>query len=94
MAAYIVADVQVTDPQQYEEYRRWSSAAMQAHGAEVLVRGGQTVHLEGREPARVVILKFNDIAHAQAFYDSEEYRRAREARAKAAIMNMFIVQGI
>jgi hypothetical protein len=37
-SAYIIANVTVTDPQQYEQYKKWSSAAIQAHGAEVCVR--------------------------------------------------------
>ena len=40
-SAYIIANVEVTNPTQYEDYKKWSSAAMQAHGAEVCVRGGQ-----------------------------------------------------
>ena len=39
-SAYIIANVEVTNPTQYEDYKKWSSAAMQAHGAEVCVRGG------------------------------------------------------
>ena len=39
-SGYIIANVTVTDPQQYEQYKKWSSAAIQAHGAEVCVRGG------------------------------------------------------
>ena len=46
-SAYIIANVTVTDPQQYEEYKKWSTAAMQAHGAEVCVRGGKAEVIEG-----------------------------------------------
>jgi uncharacterized protein (DUF1330 family) len=91
--AFIIADVHITNPEQYAEYRKWSSAAMQAHQAKVLVRGGQTRPLEGREPGRTVILEFADMAAAQRFYDSDEYSRARKAREGAAVMNMFIVEG-
>jgi uncharacterized protein (DUF1330 family) len=94
MPAYIVADVEVTDPAQYEDYKKLSTAAMRAHGAEVLVRGGRTEPLEGREPHRVVVLKFPSMQAARAFYDSPEYARARAARANAAVMNMFIVEGL
>lgn len=94
MPAYIIADVQITDAAQYEEYKRLSTAAMQAHGAEVLVRGGRVEPLEGRAPHRVVVLKFASLQAARAFYDSHEYARARAARANAAIMNMFIVEGL
>jgi uncharacterized protein (DUF1330 family) len=91
--AYIIADVQVTNPQQYEEYKKFSSAAMQAHGAVVRVRGGKTVKLEGRDPGRTVVLEFPSLQAAQAFYDSPEYSLARKAREGAAVMNMFIVEG-
>ncbi|GAB4481707.1 MAG: DUF1330 domain-containing protein [Burkholderiaceae bacterium] len=94
MPAYIVAEVEVTDPAQYEEYKKLSTAAIAAHGAEVLVRGGRTEPLEGRAPHRVVVLRFASMAAARAFYDSPEYARARAARAGAAIMNMFIVEGL
>ncbi|MDM7456319.1 MAG: DUF1330 domain-containing protein [Tepidimonas sp.] len=95
MSAYIIADVDVTDPQQYEEYKRWSSAAIQAHGAEVLVRGGAVTVLEGDwQPSRVVVLRFPTVAAARAFHDSPEYRRAREARAGAAVMRMIAVEGM
>ena len=40
-SAYIIANVSVTDPTQYEEYKRLSSIAMKTHGAEVCVRGGK-----------------------------------------------------
>jgi len=94
MAAYIIADVQITDTVKYDEYRKWSSAAVTAHGARVLARGGKTECLEGRAPGRIVILEFPTFEAARAFYTSAEYGRAREARAGAAIMNMLIVDGV
>ena len=93
MAAYIIADVQVTDPVQYEQYRKWSSAAAKEHNAEFIVRGGKTERLEGREPGRIVILKFPSMEAARAFYDSDTYRKGRDAREHAAVMNMLIVEG-
>ena len=94
-AGYILAYVDVTDPVQYEQYKVLSTKAMQAHGAEVLVRGGKTEQLEGEwAPTRVVLLKFPSYDAAKVFYDSEEYRAARDARAKAAKMNMIVVEGV
>jgi len=94
-SAYILANVDVTDPQQYEQYKKLSTVAMQAHGAEVCVRGGQVQPLEGDwKPTRVVILKFASFEKAKAFYDTPEYLKAREARAGAAIMNMIAVEGL
>jgi uncharacterized protein (DUF1330 family) len=94
-AGYILAYVDVTDPVQYEQYKVLSTKAMQAHGAEVLVRGGKTEQLEGEwAPTRVVVLKFPSYDAAKVFYDSQEYRAARDARAKAAKMNMIVVEGV
>ncbi|MBL8304508.1 MAG: DUF1330 domain-containing protein [Ideonella sp.] len=94
-SAYIIANVHVTDPVQYEQYKRLSSLAMQAHGAEVCVRGGAVEVLEGDwQPERVVILKFASLAAAKAFNASAEYALAREARQGAAVMRMVVVEGV
>ena len=93
-SAYILANVDVQDPVAYEEYRRLSTIAMKAHGAEVLVRGGAVETLEG-DPGlkRVVLLKFPSREHARAFYDSTEYGAARKAREGIAIMKMALIEG-
>jgi uncharacterized protein (DUF1330 family) len=95
MSAYIIANVDVTDPQQYEQYKVLSSQAIEAHGAEVCIRGGAVEVLEGDwSPTRIVLLKFPDMAAARSFYDSAEYLLARQARAGAATMRMTAVQGV
>lgn len=94
-AAYVIADVTVTDAERMAKYREWSSKAMQEHGAEVLVRGGAIEVLEGDwQPSRLVVLKFADHARARAFYDSETYQHAKSLRAQAGIMRMLIVDGV
>ena len=94
-SAYIIANVVVTDPVQYEEYKKWSTAAMQAHGVEVCVRGGKAEVLEGDwQPERVVVLKFPTFEAAKAFDASPEYGKARATRQGAAIMQMIVVEGV
>jgi uncharacterized protein (DUF1330 family) len=93
-SAYIIADVDVKSPAQYEEYKRLSSIAMKAHGAEVCVRGGNSTVLEGDwTPHRLVLLKFPSLEQARTFYESAEYSAARQARAGIAIMRMVLVEG-
>jgi uncharacterized protein (DUF1330 family) len=93
-SAYILANVEVTDPRQYEEYKRLSTLAMQAHGAEVCVRGGAVQVLEGDwTPSRTVLLKFPSLEKARAFYDSPEYGAAKKAREGAAVMRMVLIEG-
>jgi uncharacterized protein (DUF1330 family) len=94
-SAYVIAHVEVTNPAQYEEYKKWSSEAIKLHGAEVCVRGGKVEVLEGDwDPQRVVVLKFPSMEAANRFYASPEYGKAREARAGAAIMRMIAVEGV
>jgi uncharacterized protein (DUF1330 family) len=94
-SAFIIAHVTVTNPEQYEQYKKLSTIAMQAHGAEVCVRGGAVQVLEGDwSPNRLVMLKFPSLGQAQAFYDSVEYQAAKDARQGAAVMRMVAVEGV
>jgi uncharacterized protein (DUF1330 family) len=94
MAAYLLVDCTVTDSAKYEQYKRLAQTAVAQHGGRYLVRGGESVVLEGSwQPNRVVVLEFPDLQRARAFYDSPEYRAARDARAGAATMNMIAVAG-
>ncbi|WP_198969467.1 DUF1330 domain-containing protein [Xylophilus sp. ASV27] len=94
-SGYIIAHVDVTNPAQYEDYKKWSSEAIRMHGAEVCVRGGQVQVLEGDwSPARVVVLKFPSFEAAKAFSASPEYEKARASRQGAAVMRMIAVEGL
>ena len=94
-SAYILANVRVTNPEQYEQYKKFSSLAMQAHGAEICVRGGKVEVLEGDwTPERVVLLKFPSVEAAHAFNNSPEYDQARQVRQGAAIMRMVLIEGV
>jgi uncharacterized protein (DUF1330 family) len=95
MSAYIISQIQITNPAQYEDYKRWSTKAMQVHGAEVCVRGGKVETLEGSwHPERVVVLKFPSVEAAKQFNSSPEYSKARASRQGAAVMRMIVVEGI
>ena len=94
-SVYVIANVTVTDAVQYEEYKKLSSLAMQVHEAEVCVRGGAVEILEGDwQPERLVVLKFPGMQQARGFYDSPEYRAARQARHGSAVMRMVLVEGV
>ena len=93
MSAYLIADVSVTKPAQYEDYKRLSTLAMRAYDAKILVRGGESKVLEGREPGRTVVMEFLHGRRA-GLLRLLAVPRARNAREGAAVMNMFIVQGM
>lgn len=95
MAAYVIARVNVTDPDQYGEYKLLTPAAISAYGGAFIVRGGEHHVLEGvDDDRRIVVLEFATMDDARAFYDSPEYVEARAVRAGAAEMEMVVVEGI
>jgi uncharacterized protein (DUF1330 family) len=94
MAGYVIADIDVTDPVRYEEYRRLASATVSAFGGEYVVRGGACETVEGNWiPRRLVVLRFDSVERAKEWWASEEYRPAKELRQETAATNLIIVDG-
>lgn len=95
MPAYLFANVEVTDPAGYEDYRQRVTATIEAFGGRYLVRGGATEVLEGDWiPKRLVILEFADMARLKAWYHSPEYRPLIELRQKTTTSTLIAVQGV
>jgi uncharacterized protein (DUF1330 family) len=95
MTAFIIASVNVTDPEKYKGYQALTPAAIAAHGGKFVVRGGAMEVLEGEWPrSRVVVLEFASMDAAKKFYSSAEYTVARAKREGAAEFSMIVVEGI
>jgi uncharacterized protein (DUF1330 family) len=93
--AFVLIDIDVTDPARYEAYKRLSGPAAEKHGGRFVVRGGAVTPLEGAwSPTRLVVLEFPSVAAARTWYDSPEYAEARRARAGAADFRAVIVEGV
>ncbi|MBV8480362.1 MAG: DUF1330 domain-containing protein, partial [Actinobacteria bacterium] len=75
MPAYVIVEVDVLDPEQYEKYRAASPESVAAGGGKFIARGGELEVLEGDwNPSRLVVLEFPDLESANRWYDSEAYR--------------------
>jgi uncharacterized protein (DUF1330 family) len=95
MSAYVIAETDVTDPEQYEQYKAVSPAAIAASGGRFLVRGGELVVLEDDwQPSRLVMLEFEDLVAAKRWYESEVYQEAKKLRKGAAHLCVIAVQGV
>jgi len=95
MTAYVLVNVKVKDSARYEGYKRLAERAVERHGGRYLVRGGETMTLEGGWQAdRVVVLEFPTLEHIKTFYESADYAAAREQRADSAEMKMIAVAGL
>ena len=95
MAAYLLANVEVTDPVAFEDYRKRVPATMAAYGGRYLVRGGATEVLEGDGvPSRVVLIEFPDMARLKAWYRSPEYQLLLALRMKSARSSATAIEGV
>ena len=95
MTAYVIVDIEVTDPAVYEEYKKLAPATVAAYGGRYLARGGQTEVLEGAwAPQRLVILQFESIARVKEWLASPEYGAVQPLRHRAASSNMVVIEGV
>jgi uncharacterized protein (DUF1330 family) len=94
MSAYVIGDIEVTDPAAYEEYRKQVLAVVTQYGGKFIVRGGKIDSKEGGwTPKRLVLLEFPSLAQAQKWYDSPEYAPLIKLRQKASKGRLIIVEG-
>ena len=95
MAAYLIVDIEITDPILYEEVKKRTPATIAAYGGRYLARGGQTQTLDGDwMPRRVVLLEFESITRAKEWLNSAEYRPVRELRDRCAVVKIVAVEGL
>lgn len=95
MAAYVIYQGEVLDPERYEAYKPAAAASIEAAGGRYLVRGGDVAVLEGDPPAgRTVVLEFPTRRAALDWYHGERYREARRLRDGAARARMYVVDGV
>jgi uncharacterized protein (DUF1330 family) len=95
MPAYVIASVsEAHDDEALAEYRRRNTAAVEAHGGRFVVRGGAMDVLEGDwAPLRVVVIEFDDVDAARAWYASDEYQAAIPIRQGASTTGLIVVEG-
>ena len=95
MPAYLISEVEIHDPAGYEEYRKLVPPSLAKFGGKFIVRGGQVETLEGPwSPKRVVVCEFESMAKCREWYDSEEYRVAKEIRQRTASAKIIMVDGL
>ena len=94
MAAYVIGEIEVTDPAAYEEYRRQVLPVVTKHGGRFVVRGGRIESMEGGwQPKRFVVVEFPSMERALGWYRSPEYAPLIELRKRASRGKLIIVEG-
>jgi uncharacterized protein (DUF1330 family) len=95
MPAYIVVEIDVHNPTEYEDYKKLTPGSLVNFQGKFIVRGGKTETLEGDwSPKRFVMIEFPTLELAKAWWTSEEYAPAKALRQRTASSKMIVVEGI
>ena len=95
MAAYLIADLTITDPETFKRYQQAVPATVEKHGGRYLVRGGEHETLEGDwRPDRLVVLEFPNMTTLKKWYNSEDYRKIIGLRTAASTGTVVVVEGM
>jgi len=95
MRAYLIANIEITDPKQYADYIARIGEVTESFGGRYLVRGGTAHKMEGHwHPHRMIVVEFPDMATAQRFYESPEYAPLLALRHSASETDMVLVEGL
>lgn len=94
MSAYIIARINVTDPNDYKNYASQTVALAEKFGGKFLVKGGVQTQLEGNGPDRHVIIEFPDRETALEWYNSDAYRRILSIAISSSERDIVVVDGL
>lgn len=95
MPAYLIANIDVSDPAGFETYRALVAPTIVAAGGRYRVRGGNITVLEGQwQPKRLVVLEFDSVAAALEWYESDEYAPAKAIRKRTTTSDVVVVEGL
>lgn len=94
MAAYVIFDVEISDPAQYQEFMTGVKPALEAAGAKYLARGGEHKVYEGDwEPRRIVLIEFPSVEAWETFYNGETYQGLKAIRDACSSARLVGVEG-
>ena len=96
MPGYVIADVEVTNPELFEEYRKLVPATVEAFGGKYIVRGWFTPEVAEGDwtPSRTVIIEFESFEQAKAWHSSEMYAGPKQMRIDSTNSSVIIVEGL
>ena len=94
MPAYVIVEVEVTNPVVYEDYKRLAQETIHRYGGRYIVRGGKTEVLEGEASKRMIVLEFPTFDKAKTWYRSPEYAYVKTLRERSATSRLMIVEGL
>jgi uncharacterized protein (DUF1330 family) len=93
MSAYVIVEIDVENEAGYEEYKPLANESIARHGGRFVIRGGKTEVWEGEWDDRIVVLEFDDLDAARAWYFSDDYQAAAAVRHRTSQGRIIAVEG-
>jgi uncharacterized protein (DUF1330 family) len=95
MPAYVLAEIEVTNPEGYKEYTAVVPATITQYGGKFLTRGGSIEVLEGDWPTRRrVLIEFPSMEAAKRWWDSPEYEKPMAMRRANSKGRLLLLEGV
>ena len=95
MPAYVLAEIEITNPEGYREYTSQVPATIEKYGGRFLHRGGAVTVLEGEWPqVRRVIIEFPSAEVARRWWDSPEYEKPKAMRRANSKGRLILFEGL
>ena len=96
MAAYLVVDTNITNPELYERYKLIAKPLVEKYGGEYLARGGKLSVKEDTlwAPIRMVLVRFPSMHDAETFYQSDDYQDVLKISKQSADRTVIILEGL
>ncbi len=93
MAAYIIFDVEVTDPAAAGDYAKLAGESLVPFQSKTIHQGGMVEVLEGDwEPKTVVMVEFESMEQARQWYMSPAYTKAKDILIPYS--NVILIEGV
>ena len=91
---YVILTEDINDPEGMKAYGRAASPAMSRGGCKILSVDTKPQVVEGSwHGHQTVVLEFDSVDAARAWYESEAYQKAAKVRQSAAECNVVILSG-
>jgi uncharacterized protein (DUF1330 family) len=92
--AYTIAEIAVTDPATFQKDAEGSRDGILAAGGRFVVRGGKTFVINGAPPKPIVVIQWDSLEKAQAYFESEAYKQLIPVRDRSANFRAFVIEGL
>src|ERR1700679_3277708 len=95
MAAYLIVDTLLNDPDLYEQYKLKARPLSEKFGGKYLARRGRMTRRETDlwSPTRLVLVRFSDVETANRCLDSLEYQQILPISKQSARRTAIVLDG-